>query len=353
MNSLKIFGKYLDQPKLIHKFEKSVPAVLIAGGALYTLHHISHTPDKKKDKVITQSVITMMATIASALAAPKICAKIFKEAHPHAEINMPAKIDEFIKTNKISEESKRILQKAKEKILKPKEIKTIIEEFKTDEAKSFINAEDGLIPDPENIDSKHIFSEIGKLSLLGLIPVLGGISGGILGDALTEKNWKKKIPDKIKEGSYQYLANIFLCNIGAGLALALLEKANIKSKTSRALGMTAGIAITGVIGGSAIANLIGKTFIDPLFKEHHRHVHLHNHHKKLYSERKPELLDVGLHLDDVATVGVMSGLKWIEPALPILYSISGYRAGIGYRNGEKSPKEREPMAAKIIAFKKH
>jgi hypothetical protein len=43
---------------------------------------------------------------------------------------------------------------------------------------------------------------------------------------------------------------------------------------------------------------------------------------------------MGLHLDDVATVAVMSGLKWIEPALPILYSISGYRAGIGYRNGD-------------------
>jgi len=47
------------------------------------------------------------------------------------------------------------------------------------------------------------------------------------------------------------------------------------------------------------------------------------------------VIDVSLHVDDVATVAVLSGLKWIEPALPILYSISGYRAGIGYRNGEK------------------
>ncbi len=37
----------------------------------------------------------------------------------------------------------------------------------------------------------------------------------------------------------------------------------------------------------------------------------------------------------MATVGVMSGLKWIEPLLPGLYALSGYRAGIGYRNGEK------------------
>ena len=52
----------------------------------------------------------------------------------------------------------------------------------------------------------------------------------------------------------------------------------------------------------------------------------------LYSERKPESLDVALHADDIATAGVLSGFKWIEPALPIMYFISGYRAGIGYRN---------------------
>ena len=56
--------------------------------------------------------------------------------------------------------------------------------------------------------------------------------------------------------------------------------------------------------------------------------------EKLDSERTPELLDIGLHVDDIATVAVLSGLKWIEPALPILYGVSGYRAGIGYRNGE-------------------
>ena len=42
--------------------------------------------------------------------------------------------------------------------------------------------------------------------------------------------------------------------------------------------------------------------------------------------------DLGMHTDDIATVAVLSGLKWIEPSLPILYSISGYKSGIGYRN---------------------
>ena len=184
-----------------------------------------------------------------------------------------------------------------------------------------------LIPEPDNIDSKEIFSEIGRLSFLGLVPVIGGISGGILGDKLSGDNWKERIPNKIKEGAYQYLANIFLCNVGAGIALALMEKSGVKSKSSRALGMVGGIVSTGIIGGSVIANVIGNKIINPLFGSKDK--------KALYSERKPEALDVGLHVDDIATVAVMSGLKWIEPALPVMYSISGYRAGIGYRNNEK------------------
>ena len=93
--------------------------------------------------------------------------------------------------------------------------------------------------------------------------------------------------------------------------------------------MIGGITATGIIGGSTLANLIGKKVIDPLLNKK-------SHNKNIYSERKPEAIDIGLHTDDIATVAVMSGLKWIEPALPIMYSVSGYRAGIGYRNGRDS-----------------
>ena len=103
-----------------------------------------------------------------------------------------------------------------------------------------------------------------------------------------------------------------------------MEKMGVKGKVSRALGMVAGIVAMGIVGGSAIANAIGNKIINPMLGEQQK--------KGIYSERKPEALDIGLHVDDIATVAVMSGLKWIEPALPIMYSISGYRAGIGYRN---------------------
>ena len=335
MNIIKITGKYLDQPILVEKFRKSVPYILSGAGTIYCLHETKSAPPNKKKRAAIRTFSTMGFTIASALAAPKIAGIIFKNPETNTRSIARIKKDNtglitnFINENKITEDISSILYKAKSKILNFKEIKTLYTGLgKQKNGKEFLN---NLIPKPENITSGEIFSKIGELSLLGFIPVLGGILGGIIGDRLTTPHWKEKIPDKIKEGSYQYLANIFLCNIGAGAALGILEKLNIKSKSARALGMITGIAATGIIGGSALANLIGKRVIDPM-------LHKKSHNKNIYSERKPEAIDIGLHTDDIATVAVMSGLKWIEPALPIMYSVSGYRAGIGYRNGDKPHK---------------
>lgn len=343
MKTLSILGKCLDQPILVGKFSRAVPFILIAGGAAYAFNHISKVPQEEKRKEFIKSASVLAATISAALIAPKLTQKIMKShcnCHGHAhrvdsfnlskikEKNVKI-IDEFLKTNTVAEKTREYLNKAKEKVLNFSQIKTIFEELSENpKAKEFLTGDNGLIPNPENVDSKHIFGEISRISILGLIPVVGGITGGIIGDRLTEKKWKERIPDKIKEGTYQYLANIVLCNVGAGLALWGMEKAKITSRTARAVGMLMGIILAGVAFGSTIANLIGKNCIDPLLN--HK-----NTHGKLYDERKPEALDVSLHIDDISTVAVLSGLKWIEPALPILYSISGFRAGIGYRNGEK------------------
>lgn len=350
MKTLSVLGKYLDQPMLIGKFSRAVPFILVAGGGAYAYNHVRKTPQEEKRKELIKSIAVLTGTIGAALIAPKIARKIVKghgHVHSHCECHghehghgadnfsiseikekNTELITDFLKNNKVSEKTQEYLNKAKEKILKFSEIKTIFKELdENSKAKEFLTGEEGLIPNPENIDSKHIFSEIGRISILGLLPVLGGIVGGIAGDKLTEKNWKERVPNKIKEGAYQYLANIVLCNIGAGMALWAMEKAKITSKTTRAIGMLTGIILAGAVFGSAIANLIGKNCIDPLLKHKHGH-------GKLYDERRPEILDISLHIDDVSTVAVLSGLKWIEPALPILYSISGYRAGIGYRNGE-------------------
>ncbi len=326
MNIFKIVGKYLDQPILVKNFEKKVPYLLSAGGAAYVAHDVKHSESENKNKTLLNSGITMIFTILSALLAPRVVNKIFK--HQTKSLEQIKKrnakfVDEFVKNNNIQGEVNCILEKSKNASLTIKEIKTLSKAKEV--SKTFFNK---LIPEPESITSKEIFSEIGRLSLLGLIPVIGGVFGGISADMVTDNNnWKARVPNKIKEATYQYLANIFLCNIGAGVALGILEKFGIRGKGPRALGMISGIILTGIIGGSAIANTIANKLINPIFDK--------KQEEGLYTERKPEALDIGLHVDDIATVAVMSGLKWIEPALPIMYAISGYRAGIGYRNVHK------------------
>ena len=318
MTPISAIGKYLDQPLLTAKIQKHVPTLLGVGGAGVVAHETYHAPENKKFKTGVKTAIIVGATGVSAVYAPKIAAKITKRelAKPISKIqeNNAKIIDEYLSKTSVDDSIRTILEKAKTKVLSLKEVA----QLNTKEHEKFVNK---LIPPPENIQAKDIFKEIGWLSIYGAVPVVGGITGGVVADSLTEKNWKQRIPNKINEGLYQYLANIFLCNIGAGAALAILEKKNITSKSARCLGMVGGILLTGVIGGSAIANFIGKKIINPIMCK-----------DKPQETRRPELLDIGLHVDDIATVSLLSGLKWIEPALPLLYSISGYRAGIGYRN---------------------
>lgn len=64
---------------------------------------------------------------------------------------------------------------------------------------------------------------------MGLIPVTGGVAGGIVADRVVNRGEsadlrKKRTANKVKEGLYQYLANIFLCNVGAGSALFISER---------------------------------------------------------------------------------------------------------------------------------
>lgn len=319
MTPISAIGKYLDQPLLTARLSKHVPTILGLAGSGVLAQEVRKAPENKKLKAGIKTATILATTGVSAVYAPKIAAKITKRelAKSISEIqkNNTAIIDEYLSKTKVDNNIRSIFEKAKTKILSLKEVAQI----NSKEHKSFLNK---LIPPPENIQAKDIFKEIGWLSIYGAVPVAGGIAGGITADAMTEKNWKQRIPNKINEGIYQYLANIFLCNIGAGAALAILEKKNITSKSARCVGMVGGIILTGVIGGSAIANFIGKKIINPIMCKK----------DKPQETRHPELLDLGLHIDDIATVSLLSGLKWIEPALPLLYSISGYRAGIGYRN---------------------
>ena len=354
--NIKSLARSIDQPLFLNKLQKKMPFFLIsaaAGYGIYDTCKFSGNKDKKTRKnYALKNFIIISTTAASSLIGAnglKIRGKkifpslIEKSDYSHIVKTQSAAIEKYFSSTNISDlKLKKILQKAKCFPLSPNEVDIVLKKLPQNREKSeLLNI---ILPEPENLKAGDIFSEIGRLSLLGAIPVVGGILGGITADAATKSMSKNSTANKIKEGFYQYFANIFLCNVGACAALFTaegLQKAGIIKPLSAVKKMAViltGITATGIIGGSWIANKLSQKLIDPLFGKSRK-----NSHRKVYEERKPELADIALHADDIATAGVLSGFKWIEPALPLMYFVSGYRAGIGYRNNCKDTKYKKPI----------
>lgn len=337
-------AKYVDQPLIINKISNAAPAILGGCAVGLGVHDVfiqKHKPqESKKNRLIKNAVVLGTVSAASLVSARGLTVggkKIFNgliETASKSDIlkEQQNAIGNFIKeSNPKDARLLGVLNKAKEKALSLKETDYVMGKLGKDKnAQGLLGV---LFGKKESLSSAQIFSEIGKLSLLGLIPVVAGVTAGCAVDNGPHK--KHNNSDRIKEGFYQYFANIFLCNVGAGAALFGLEslkKHNIIksiSPSQKFVGMIAGIMATGVFGGSFIANYMSKKVIDPLvLKKKEQNLTL----EKIYDERTPEGLDMAMHIDDVATAGVLSGVKWIEPVLPAFYLFSGYRAGMGYRN---------------------
>lgn len=331
---------------ILNKLDKKMPALLIGAGGGYGVIDTfrSREGEDKRKKFVKNSII-IASTIAASLIGTrglkiggKKIIKGLMESVSTVELQktQTEAVNKFLKAANIKDKKiLEALERAKTRELAPEQIELLINQLPLSPAKKELFGV--ILPEKKNLNSKEIFSEVKRLSLLGLVPIIGGVAGGIAADKVTKSDDKKSTANKIKEGIYQYLANIFLCNIGAGAALYIFEKME-KSKKIKPLGamgklgvIFGGITTTGIIGGSYIANYISKKVIDPMFGQ--------KNNGKLYGERKPEALDIALHSDDIATAGILSGFKWIEPTLPFLYFISGYRAGIGYRNVEQEHKK--------------
>ncbi|MDR1168060.1 MAG: hypothetical protein LBK53_04105 [Heliobacteriaceae bacterium] len=333
---------YVDQPIILGKLHKKMPAALVGAGTIFGVrdcakHGKNKLPEKRKECFIKNTVV-IASTIGATLLGTrylKIKGKNLLECEPLKEIlkKQTRAINEFMEKNPLSGDLAGILNKAKEKQLSPKQIETLSAKLPAgnDKTKLFVT----ILPKAKDLNSKEVFEKILQLSVLGAIPIVGGVAGGIAADKITHTSSRRGTANKVKEGLYQYFANIFLCNVGAGAFLFASEKLvqakKIKPLTpAKKLGVIlAGITATGIAGGSYIANLIAHKAINPMFDKNR------TKNKRIYDERRPEALDIALHADDIATAGVLAGLKWIEPALPFMYFISGYRAGTGYRNPEK------------------
>jgi len=271
-----------------------------------------------------------------------------------------------------------LINASKEKSLgrtQTKDLMTLLQKIQPPEetakgkAEKLINI---LIPTNEAATYKEMFGEIWELSKAGFLPVAGGVAGGLTGNLLNrDKEWKSKLGTQMREAMYQFFANIMLCNIGAAGMLALVNNLpgvskEFKNKTStRFVAMVVGIVTMGVVFGAYISNFFGNNFIDPMMKkgikggwqdlrDKVKEGGVKAMTKDLFADRKPTGLDVIVHLDDLLTVGYVAGLKIIGPLLPYFYTLSGFRAGIEFRNGngykaaQKAAKEQAALPKTLL-----
>ena len=427
--NIRAIGKALDQPLLISKLKDKTPKILGAAALAYGVYDTFNAPKEERKKRGIKNAVILSAVVGTSLisafgiktpgvqgkAGRQILGGLVNVKGKDEILNtQKAAVDEFLANNNVSDDVSRVLNKAKTGLLNVKDTEIFLNMGADGLGRENIGLKgkekllDTLFSKKEDLSAKEIFEETGRLSVLGLAPVAAGVLSGIAAEKITGESTPKSSSNKIKEGAYQFLANIFMCNVGAAGALfgaERLQKAGVIKSLSplqKLAVIMGGIFVTGIMGGSLVANFIGKKILDPIFDkkqhnkprqawnpyfssnlntftsknkafevfraqrerliapnagfggakeknaEHLQHAgkHRHNGHNgryshnsrrrnKLYDERKPELLDMALHTDDIATAGVLSGFKWIEPMLPLMYTISGYRAGIGYRNSGK------------------
>jgi hypothetical protein len=136
MNNLQVLGKFLDQPMLVSKFQKAVPAVLATGAAAFTAYDASKEkdPQKRKQRAL-KTGITLGVTVASALAAPHIASAVTKRPLNASLNSIKAKntqlVNSFVKSSKLDDVAKNIVEKSKDKVLNFGEVKTLYSSFKT------------------------------------------------------------------------------------------------------------------------------------------------------------------------------------------------------------------------------
>ncbi len=346
--SIKALAKYIDQPLVINKLQKHMPAIIVSGATVIGGIDVLRTEKSKQKEKFIKNTLVLTSTISATLLAARGLKigqkKIFNGLMPlesSSELlkKQSAVVDNFLQKNIVGDEVLQILKKTKKNFISPAEIDVLLKKIpQNDKSNALFNT---LFSPQEKLTSKGVFSEMKRLPLYGACAVGGGILGGLIADKITCTSSKKSTANKIKEGVYQYFANIFLCIVGAGSALYGLERLEkAKFIKNPSVGVKLATVIFGIVGmgmicGSLAANVIGKKVVNPLFEAQNKD----NQHKRknedddsIYSERKPEILDIACHIDDIGTAGIMSGFRWVEAILPALYIFSGYRAGIGYRN---------------------
>ncbi len=180
------------------------------------------------------------------------------------------------------------------------------------------------------LTAKEFMSEAAVPFLgVGLASVGSGVVAGFLANRLQGKSDKKN-DDVVKEGIFQYVANIAMCGFGAGAGLTVsnaLGFTKFRNPLARFATVVAGLG-AGIYAGALIANPLSNK-VESQMKRRQSAKHL-----APSGGRKLEFADGILHVDDIPTAFSVAGVQALKPWISPFFLMSGIKTAYGYRNVE-------------------
>ena len=164
---------------------------------------------------------------------------------------------------------------------------------------------------------------------VGLASVGSGVLAGFLANHLQGKSAKKN-DDVVKEGIFQYVANIAMCGFGAGAGLAVsnaLGFTKFRNPMARFATVVAGLG-AGIYAGALIANPLSDKIESQIKRRQSAKHHAPSGGRKL------EFADGVLHVDDIPTAFSVAGVQALKPWISPFFLMSGIKTAYGYRNVE-------------------
>lgn len=374
LNNVRIYGSFVEQPKVIQTVGKYAAWIGGAGGiGAITGMDVMNAPPEERQKVLKRDALVLGATALGTWAAAKkfMTLPTDKNATDAVE-HFVDEMQEGLGTLKKPEAYtalKAELESLRGQVqLKTKDFRNIIttiekhsETAKEDLAKLFEPEETfpgwrekgkELIQSADYRTGKEEgeLRKMGNFFVVGGLSVISGLLGGVAANKVNGVKDKNATVNMIKEGVFQFIANIALCAVGAASAILLMapyqeffSKLGWTGKGLKTVGILGGLSL-GIFGGGVIANKLGTHVINPLCDK------LQGKAPQPVTDpnqgkRKIEFWDAILHLDDVPTAMALAGLEIVEPFIPLFFAFSGYRTGIGYRNDDSAKGKKAPAQA--------
>lgn len=346
----KAFGHYIEQPAVIAKAEKKAGLLgLAAMAGIWGMDTWKAKPEERRKILLRDGLVLGATALGTILAARRFMMPYVnptevaeaREALKEVVSGLRGRYSDqlcelMLKDSKSAAEYRQVIEgmqsKTRARLADPREAAKAAE----------ADLQQVL---PVELDESFLDSlaKMKNFFMVGGISVVSGLLGGLAANKVNGTHSRENTINMIKEGIFQFIANIALCAVGASMGIAAVNIKPIKRKLA-GMGMLGKLTRTGVIvvglslgifGGGAIANYIGEKWVNPFFDKLQGKVAEAKAEDKLpEGKRKVEFWDAILHLDDLPTALALAGVAIMEPFIPLFFGFSGYRTGIGYRNDE-------------------